>query len=179
MPALGHAIPLSWGFLKGSRHWTSPSHARRVIPAPAETEQRFWYVTAMPRHGRAREWRRIRPLIVNTVETLVSEETTEPEAVFVEGLLNVAPGAQATARSERDTELVPNGRASAEHLVRSRLHRRTGGAIARPRRRPDLRHGPKAQGHLDDGSLPIVVPGRRRLPADGPLTQQIMDLAGG
>lgn len=62
-----------------------------MIPAPAETEQRFWYMTAMPSTGRAREWRRVRALTVNNVKTLVIGETTEPQAVYVEGILNVAP----------------------------------------------------------------------------------------
>lgn len=66
-------------------------YVRQVIPAPAETEQRFRYITAMPSTGRTKEWRRVCALTVNNVETLVIGETTEPEAVYVEGFLNVAP----------------------------------------------------------------------------------------
>ena len=66
-------------------------YVRQVIPAPAETEQRFWYITAMPSTGRTKAWRRVCALTVNNVETLVIGETTEPEAVYVEGFLNVAP----------------------------------------------------------------------------------------
>lgn len=68
------------------------AYVRQVIPAPQQTEKKFWCVTALPSTGRSATWQRIAAITINNVETLVIGESIEDRTVYLDGFLNVAPG---------------------------------------------------------------------------------------